>query len=124
MFVQRVKQAMSEQGISQSELVKLTGISRSGISQYLSGKNIPRKKALTSIANALNVTPEWLTANESKKITVQQAAELMGMDAQTLRIGLQENAFPFGTAWKSPNAKNFTYVIYPKKFTEYTGIKL
>ncbi len=39
MFVQRVKQAMSEQGISQSELVKLTGISRSGISQYFSDKN-------------------------------------------------------------------------------------
>ncbi len=124
MFLLRLKQAMKEKGISQADLVRLTGISRSGISQYLSGKNIPRQKALTAIADVLNVTPEWLTVRESKKITVQQAAELMGMDAQTLRIGLQENALPFGTAWKSLNAKNFTYVIYPKKFTEYTGIKL
>lgn len=90
MFVQRVKQAMSEQGISQSELVKLTGISRSGISQYLSGKNIPRQKALTAIADALNVSPEWLVEGDNKKITVQQAAELMGLDVQSVRIGIQQ----------------------------------
>lgn len=124
MFVQRVRQAMTEKGISQSELVKLTGISRSGISQYLSGKNIPRKKALTAIANALSVTPEWLVEGDYKKITVQQVAKLIGKDAQTIRCGLQAGAIEYGTAWKKPNAKNYTYLIYPKKFTECTGIKL
>ncbi len=123
MFLQRVKQAMTEQGISQSELVKLTGISRSGISQYLSGKNIPRQKALTAIANALNVTPEWLVEGDHKKITVQQAAELMGTSPQHIRVGLQKGVIPIGHALKI-NGNRYSYYISPKKFTEYTGIKL
>lgn len=123
MFVQRVKQAMTEQGISQSELVKLTGISRSGISQYLSGKNIPRQKALTAIANALNVTSEWLTEGSDKKMTVKQAAELMGVSPQFIRVALQQKELPFGAAVKV-GKERYTYYISPKKFTEYTGIKL
>ncbi len=123
MFVQRLKQAMTEKGISQSELVKLTGISRSGISQYLSGKNIPRKKALNIIAKALNVTPEWLIEGGSKKITVQQAADLMGVSPQFIRVALQQKELPFGAAVKV-GKERYTYYISPKKFTEYTGIKL
>lgn len=123
MFVQRVKQVMTEQGISQSELVKLTGISRSGISQYLSGKNIPRQKALTAIANALNVTSEWLTEGSDKKMTVKQAAELMGVSPQFIRVALQQKELPFGAAVKV-GKERYTYYISPKKFTEYTGIKL
>ena len=46
MFVQRVKQAMSEQNISQAELVKLTGISKGSISQYLSGRMCRVKRKL------------------------------------------------------------------------------
>ena len=123
MFVQRVKQVMTEQGISQSELVKLTGISRSGISQYLSGKNIPRQKALTAIANALNVTSEWLTEGSDKKMTVKQAADLMGVSPQFIRVALQQKELPFGAAVKV-GKERYTYYISPKKFTEYTGIKL
>lgn len=123
MFVQRVKQAMNEQGISQSELVKITGISRSGISQYLSGKNIPRKKALTAIANALNVSPEWLVESDNKKITVQFIADLMNTTPQTVRIGLQQGEFPFGVALKV-GSERYTYLFYPEKVKEYFGIKL
>lgn len=123
MFVQRVKQAMNEQGISQSELVKITGISRSGISQYLSGKNIPRKKALTAIANALNVSPEWLVESDNKKITVQFIADLMNTTPQTVRICLQQGEFPFGVAVKV-GGKRYTYLFYPEKVKEYFGIKL
>lgn len=124
MFVQRVKQAMEEKGISQADLVKLTGISKGSISQYLSGKNIPRQKKLNAIANALNVTPEWLTESENKKITVQQAAELMGLDVQSVRVGMQVGALPIGSVWKAEGKRKYTYYISPKKFTEYTGIKL
>lgn len=123
MFVQRVKQAMEEKGISQADLVRLTGLSKSSISQYLSGKNIPRQKALTAIADALSVTPEWLTKSENKKITVQQAAELMHLTPQHIRIGLQKGLIPIGHAVKM-NGNRYSYYISPKKFTEYTGIKL
>ena len=113
MFVQRVKQVMTEQGISQSELVKLTGISRSGISQYLSGKNIPRQKALTAIANALNVTSEWLTEGSDKKMTVKQAADLMGVSPQFIRVALQQKELPFGAAVKvGKESEPNVYIVY------------
>ena len=56
------------------------------------------------------------------KLTVQQAADLLGIDVQSLRIGLQQNKIPFGTAWK--NGDRYRYIIYPKKFEEITGIKV
>lgn len=124
MFVQRVKQAMSEQNISQAELVKLTGISKGSISQYLSGRNVPRQKKIIAIANALNVSLEWLVEGDCQKITVKQAAELMGKSQQFIRVGLQQNALPIGTAIKIGNSSKYTYYISPKKFMEYTGIKL
>lgn len=124
MFLLRLRQVMKEKGISQADLVRLTGISRSGISQYLSGKNIPRQEKLNAIAYALNVSPEWLVESDNKKITVQHAADLMGIDVQSLRIAMQQNALPIGAVWKSKGGKNYTYYISPKKFTEYTGIKV
>ena len=50
------------------------------------------------------------------KITVQQAATALGMSVQSLRVGLQQNKIPFGTAWK--NGSRYTYLIYPEKFKE------
>ena len=55
MFARRMKQAMIDQGIAQSVLSDMTGIGRSSISQYLSGKNKPGQKHLSAIAEALNV---------------------------------------------------------------------
>ncbi len=55
-------------------------------------------------------------------ITIEQAAKLLGVSAQTVRIGLQRGAFPFGTAFRAAeDRKQYTYVIYPKKFEEYVG---
>lgn len=124
MFVIKLKEFLKEKGISQAELVRLTGLSKSGVSQYLSGKTIPSKKAILKIAAALNISPDKLTESTPRKITVQQVAELMGIDAQSLRIGLQQDKIPFGTAWKAEGSTKYTYIIYPKKFTEYTGIKI
>ena len=46
---------MSEQGISQAELSKLTGIGRSSICQYLSGKIVPAPDRKALIAEVLGV---------------------------------------------------------------------
>lgn len=54
------------------------------------------------------------------KLTVKQAADILNMDVQSLRVGIQQGAFPFGTAYKV--GKRFTYFINPKKFEEYTGV--
>lgn len=113
---------MNEKGISQAELSRLTGLQRSSISQYLSGRNTPRQKALDAIAGALGVTAADLSSGE-KKITVKTAAELMGVSEQFVRVAMQQKQLPIGTAVKLTGSK-YTYYISPKLFTEYTGIKI
>ena len=60
-----------------------------------------------------------------EKISINQAAEMLGIKPQTLRVGLRLGKFPFGPGYKtSDKNNNYTYVIYAKKFKEYVGVKL
>lgn len=129
MVARRMKQAMMDKGITQSELSDKSGIGRSNISQYLSGKNKPGSKAMKAIADALDVSEAWLSGEIEEQtafgkysnLPVAVAAKLMGKSKQFLRVGLQQDKFPFGYAVKI-GGNRFTYYISPKKFTEYTGI--
>ena len=47
-------------------------------------------------------------------ISVAQAAKMLGWDVSFLRIGLQQNQYPFGVVTKAPTAKRYSYKIYPK----------
>lgn len=55
------------------------------------------------------------------KITVEEAARIMGKSPQTVRIGLQQGVFPFGTAFKLHNSNKYVYEIYPARFYELYG---
>ena len=57
------------------------------------------------------------------KITVEQAAAIMGKSPQTVRLGLQLGIFDFGVAFKTPASTRYTYEIYPAKFNELYGKK-
>ena len=52
-----------------------------------------------------------------KKISVAEAAEIMGVSQQFVRIGLQRGLLPFGVALKMSN--RYTYYINPKQFSNY-----
>ena len=54
------------------------------------------------------------------KIKVNDVASLLGISPQSLRLGLQRNQFPFGTAIKT--SERYTYVIYEKKLKEFLDI--
>lgn len=56
----RIKQAMELRNMNQADLVNATGIGKSAISQYLSGKYVPKQTATHAIAKALNVSEAWL----------------------------------------------------------------
>lgn len=127
-FSQRLKQAMDKQKVTQIDLASATGLGKSSISQYLSGKNIPKFKTMTAIADALNVSVDWLSgendgSGHTGRITVERAALLMGVCKQFIRVGLQNGTLPFGNAIKI-TGNRYTYYISPKKFTEYTGIEV
>ena len=54
-----------------------------------------------------------------KNISVKEAAEIMGKTQQFVRIVLQRNLLPFGTAVKVTT--RWSYYISPKLFYEYVG---
>lgn len=54
--------------------------------------------------------------NYPNKLTVKQAAALMGVTPQFLRLGLQQGRFPFGVAIKM---KRWAYYINASRFYDY-----
>ena len=58
---------------------------------------------------------------ECANIPVAEAAKALKVDAQTVRLLLQNRLVSWGTAYKRGNSKQFSYLIYPKLFYEQTG---
>lgn len=56
----RLKFAMDKINISQSELVRRTGINKGALSSYLNDRYQPKQKAIYQLAKALNVNEAWL----------------------------------------------------------------
>ena len=63
-FAKRLEEALRIRDVKQSELVEKTQISKSAISQYLSGAFEPKQKNIYKIARALNVNPVWLMGKD------------------------------------------------------------
>ena len=59
-FSERLKYALEYRGKTQSDLVKMTGIGKSTISQYLSGKYQAKIENIEKISKALNCESSWL----------------------------------------------------------------
>lgn len=69
---ERLIEALTSSGLKQADLVRMTGIDKSSISLYFSGKVTPKGDKLYKLAVALDVTPEWLSGfnvpkNKSEK---------------------------------------------------------
>lgn len=56
----RLKNALIQRGMSQSELAEKTGINFSTISSYVSGRFEPKRTPLMKLAKVLDVSPTWL----------------------------------------------------------------
>jgi hypothetical protein len=54
-----------------------------------------------------------------RSISIHDAAKLLGKSEQFVRIGLQRNILPFGSAVKL--STRWTYYISPARFGEYIG---
>ena len=116
---------MDEKQITQAELADRIGKGRSSVSQYLSGKNLPKDDVQKRIAEVLDCTVDFLNsevqAEESdiclKNVSIAEAARMLGKSEQFVRIALQTGVAPFGFAVK--NKSVFSYHISPKKLAEY-----
>lgn len=69
-FATRLKKAMSDKNIRQVELIEKTGIPKSALSQYVSGKFMPKQDRISILAEALDVNEAWLSGfNVDKRRT-------------------------------------------------------
>ena len=55
-------------------------------------------------------------------ISPAEAGKIIKMRAQSVRLGLQQGRFSFGTAIQKPNGR-WTYNIIESKVYEYAGIR-
>lgn len=75
-FRLRLLHAMQRANLRQIELSEKTGISRAMISQYLAGAYIPKQTNLYKLAQALNVSVEYLLGlYESQDDTINTASD-------------------------------------------------
>ncbi|WP_234402450.1 hypothetical protein [Oceanobacillus damuensis] len=58
---------------------------------------------------------------QPNNVKIKDAAKILGKSEQFIRVGLQENIFPFGYAVKMSSV--WTYHISPKKLNEYVGMQ-
>lgn len=59
-FSEQLRYAMTIRKMTQADIVRATGISKSSISTYLSGAFVPKQNNIYKLAKALNVSEAWL----------------------------------------------------------------
>lgn len=59
----------------------------------------------------------------SGTVPIAVAAEVLGMDKQTLRMLLQEKLVDFGIAFKKPGSSQHSYLIFAVPFYNLTGYR-
>ena len=59
--------------------------------------------------------------DKGNKLTIEEAANLMGVSRQFIRVGLQRGIFTWGYAVQI-SKNRYTYFISRQKFSEATGI--
>ncbi|MBR1862812.1 MAG: helix-turn-helix transcriptional regulator [Ruminococcus sp.] len=107
-FAENLRAAMAERSITQAELSKRTGISKSFISQYLSGKFKPRDDKLTALAQALGTTKGALLGFESSR--PGEGA----LDSKLIKVEVfsaDEPSKPWGEEYISADPGNYRFYI-------------
>lgn len=75
-LIQRLKNVMDKKEISPAELSRLSGITPSSISDYLTGKYEPKQDKIDLIARALNISPAWLMGYDSERSTRKKGTRI------------------------------------------------
>ena len=138
-FSKKLKQAIHDLGLKQMQVVGLTGKSKASISQYLSGRQVPPAEVQREIAVSLGLAPDYFSkpaecppgagvepvttrrAGAIRRLSVKEAATLLGVDKMTVSKGLQQGVFPWGYGIKTTE-RSWTYIINADSFSRIEGV--
>lgn len=73
-FAKRLKELRLNNGLTQKELAKSIEVGRTTISEYESGKIVPKQEGLLRIANHFNVSVDYLTGVSDDPATRKENA--------------------------------------------------
>lgn len=73
-FAKRLKELRLNNGLTQKELAKSIEVGRTTISEYESGKIVPKQEGLLKIANHFNVSVDYLTGVSDDPATRKENA--------------------------------------------------
>ena len=99
-FSQRLRQIMDERGLTQSELAKFSGVSKSSISRYLSGAWKAKQDTIYDMARVLQVSEAWLMGYDVTKARVTPAVS--GPSSSTALTASIPNLMPLPKTRKVP----------------------
>jgi len=79
-FATRLNELLQQKKIKQVDLVRLAEekgikLGKSHISQYVSGKTVPRKEILQFLADVLSVAPDWLLGKQEEALAKKPVRE-------------------------------------------------
>lgn len=109
LFEKRFKEAIQALGLKQSQVAGLTGRSKASISQYLSGDQVPSEAAQQEMARMLGLREDYFLRPEEevaeavpcaprrrgsiRRLSVKEAAAVLGIDRVVLSKGLRQGVF-------------------------------
>jgi hypothetical protein len=80
-------------------------------------KKLPRAAKPNQLSKEVGfMSLQELQENKPSRITVKEAAAIMGVTPRFLQLALQQGRFPFGTAVKM---KRWSYYIHAERFIQY-----
>lgn len=113
-FAERLSIALSQTGLTQSELSRRTGIGRNSISDYLKGKYEAKQDNVFLLADALEVNEAWLMGLDvpMKKESIQHVFDQLDSERQhrvlnfaKYQLQQQNSDMPFTLAAHSDDPK-------------------
>ena len=80
-FHLRLKEAMQKKNVKQIDVLRAAEVQniklgKSHMSQYVSGKSVPRENILNFLADYLEVTPQWLKGEQPPIPNSNQTGEI------------------------------------------------
>lgn len=133
-FSEKLKEAMQQLNLKQSQIVGMTGCSKGAVSQYLSGKTIPPPDKQREIAVSLGLSEDYFQQNNGRparpsretilsgefiRLNPVEVGRVMHASHTTIENGLRNGKFDWGYAIPpEEGSTHWTYIINGVKFAE------